>query len=263
MKKINLFFLLIALNIFSLSLNASTLEKNTEAILKIGQNMASIRGMLEAYSMITAKIKYKVPKEKLKKDIAEYESLISYLAKSYKKDKVIKKYLQIEKSAWAKIKPTIMSAFDTNNIDEMKKSILFIHGNIRKVLRGLEDIKAHIIKKYDIANEKELNAAIEIGASAKRLSAHYMMKMLNVNDPTIDQHWKKGVKIYSDSIAILKASKYYKNPKFKTLLDDAQRMLKYFETMYSLKKYMPVVFKKKAEHVVQESQEMLSIVLKK
>jgi len=261
MKKLNTIILFIAMSLFSFSLNASGYDKNTEAVLKIGKNMATIRGMLEAYSMVTAKIKYKVPKEHLKKDISEYESLINYLEKNYH-DKTISKKLKEDKKAWDKIKPAIMSAFETYDIDKMKKNILFIHGNIRTVLKNLEEIKSYIIQKYDIKNEKELNAAIEIGASAKRLSAHYMMKMLNVNDPTIDKHWKKGVKIYSNSIAILKASKFYKNPTFKKLLDNANKQLKYFQTMYGLNQYMPVIFKKKASQVVKESNDMLKIILK-
>jgi len=261
MKKLNTIILFMAMSLFSFSLNASGYEKNTEAILKIGENMASIRGVLEAYSMVTAKIKYKVPKEDLKEDISEYESLISYLEKNYH-DKTISKKLKEDKKAWDKIKPAIMSAFETYDIDKMKKNILFIHSNIRTVLKNLEDIKSYIIQKYDIKNEKELNAAIEIGASAKRLSAHYMIKMLNVNDPTVDKHWGKGIKIYSNSIAILKASKFYKNPKFKELLDDTQKKLKYFKTMYGLDQYMPVIFKRKASQTVKESNDMLKIILK-
>ena len=144
----------------------------------------------------------------------------------------------------------------------MQKEVLFIHGNIRSIIKELALIKKHILGQMNAKYSKELNAAIEIGASANRLSAHYIMKMWKVNDPTIQQHWDKGIKIYSDSVEVLKMSSFYKDKTFKDLLDKTSKSLKYFKMLATMEGFAaPSLVTMKSTKALADAKKMIKIIL--
>ena len=237
-------------------------SKVIKYILDTSSQMYNVRNMLETYSLIATNIKFKKPKERLQKDIKEYEALLNSLEKNFKNDKKIQNSVKLSFKAWKPVKKALLTALENSDRERMMKEGLFIHTNIRAVIKELAKIKKELLAKAKIKDTKFLNASIEIQASSQRLSAHYAMKMWGLPDPTIMKHWDNGVKIYTDSINLLKESKFYKNPKFKKLLDDSQSQLKYFKTVIKFnEKFVPSLVHQKAQIALKDAKEMTKMIL--
>ena len=264
MKIYNKIKLLIILAMLGTSTISAATDKNSlNAILDLGKQMSNMRNMLETYSLIATKVNYKSPDKRLQEGLAEYESVIEQMDKNFK-DPEIKESITKSREAWKPVKEAFLTALKDNNPERLSKEGLFIHGNIRSVIRELASMKKFLLEKEKIKNGDQLNAAIEIAASSQRLSAHYMMKMWGLPDPTIQEHWDKGVKIYTDSIKLLKASDYYKDPEFKKLLDNTEAQLKYFQTVVMFDdKYVPVLVHDKAADAYESANKMSEIILTK
>jgi len=264
MKKTVARFLLLVMIAFGGAVGAAEAkanEKSLKAILDLGKEMSDMRNMLETYALIANKVSYKLPKTRLEKKMKGYEVLITRLGKEFP-DPDIQSSLERSKKAWKPLKKSLLTAFEKPDPAQMTKEGLFIHSHIRSVIKELASMKRYLLEKEKFKNGKELNAAIEIAASSQRLSAHYMMKMWGLPDPTIQKHWDNGVRIYSDSIKILKESKYYRNDQFKKLLDSTEKQLKYFKTVFSLgDEYMPVIVHNRAEKAYQTANEMSRMIL--
>jgi len=89
----------------------------------------------------------------------------------------------------------------------------------------MEAMKAYMVTQVKFPEISALNAAIEIDASARRLSAHYAMAMWDLPDPTIEAHWQKGVAIYAKSLQVLKKSPLVADASFEKSLRTTQKML--------------------------------------
>jgi len=259
-KKMNLLILVVLLSLTMA--NSAEMNKGLTAILDLGKQMSNMRNMLETYSLIATKVSYKAPDKRLKKGIAEYEGVIASIEKNFK-DAEIKKSIAVGKKAWAPVKKALLTALEDNDPKRMMDEGLFIHGNIRSVIKELSSVKKYLLTKENIKSSEELNAAIEIAASSQRLSAHYMMKMWGLPDPTIQEHWDNGVRIYTDSIKILKASSYYKDAVFKKELDATEKHLSYFTTVIMFDdKFVPVLVHEKAGIAYKSANQMSKIILK-
>jgi hypothetical protein len=263
-------FLVVALILGITSTNAKEMKQELKIVLELGKQMSSMRNMLESYALVATDVEYKDPEKRLEVSIKEYEKLLALIDKTMK-DKDITASLKASKKAWKPVKEAFLSAKDHHDHTakddnaihkKMMDEGVFIHANIRSVIRELAKMKEHILKEEKIKHSDELNAAIEIAASSQRLSAHYMMKMWGLPDPTIQEHWDKGVKIYTDSIAILKKSVYYKDPKFKKELDSTEKNLNYFITVMMFDdKYVPVLVHEKAQFAFESANKMGKTIL--
>jgi hypothetical protein len=259
-KKIRFLILVV---IFSLTnIHASADNNSLNMILDLGKQMSNIKNMLETYSLLATHVSYKVPKKRLQQDMLEYESIIGNAEKNFKDPQIVES-VKKSKEAWAPVKEALLTALKDNNPQRMMEEGLFIHANIRSVIKELVNMKKFLLEKDKIKNGKLLNAAIEIETSSQTLSAHYMMKMWGLPDPTIQEHWDNGVKIYTDSIKILKASPYYKDANFKKLLKDTEKQLKYFQLVFEFDdKFVPVLVHDKAQEAYKSANKMSEIILK-
>lgn len=245
------------------TMSGATDNNSLNAILDLGKQMSNIRNMLETYSLIATKVSYKSPDKRLQEDMAEYESVIEEVEKNFKDPEIVES-ISKSKEAWKPVKEALLTALKDNNPERLSKEGLFIHDNIRSVIIELGNMKKFFLEKEKIKNGEQLNAAIEIAASSQRLSAHYMMKMWGLPDPTIQEHWDDGVQIYTDSIKILKASDHYKDEEFKKLLDNTEAQLKYFQTIIMFDdKYVPVLVHDKAAEAYESANKMSEIILTK
>lgn len=255
----------IILTIIFILLNASFVhaspQTDKDTVLKLGMEMSNMRNMLEAFILIGAKIKYKNPTKKLKEGIVHYENMIDAIQNDYPNDKVIQQSIATSRKAWPIVKGAMELALQNVSLEKLKKGAIFIHGNIRTVIKEMAHMKNHIFKVSSIQNKEALNASIEIAASARRLSAHYMMDLWNLEDATIEKHWKKGMKIYGDSMHILKTSVYMKNPRFSTLFRSVKKLHHYFERMWEKPKIYSILIDKKANIVYEHAKEMTQIIL--
>jgi hypothetical protein len=253
---------LMMLMVLSGSFGFAKIADAQEAVLKLGRQMANVREMLEAYVMIGAQIEYQTPKNRLEKLMGEYEAVIEDMEKSFP-DPEIKASVAKSKEAWKPVKNALQSAFERADRAKMRKEALVVHGKIRSVIKEIANMKRWVFANKKIADGKELDAAIEIGASTQRLSSHYMMRMWGLPDPTIMEHWNKGVQKYEKGINDLKGSKYGKDPKFKKLLRKVRQQLKYFKTIIAFEdNHMPITVHRRAKDGLEESVEMIKIILK-
>ena len=243
-------------------LHAIEIKNNNDAILKLGMEMSNMRNMLEAYILIGIKLEYKDPTQKLKDGIAHYEDLLHALQSKYKNDKVMQKSIDTSFKAWKIVRKAMILALQKSSLKEMKEGAIFIHGNIRTVIKEMARMKKILLDKSTIKDKDALNASIEIAASSRRLSAHYMMALWHLDDPTIQKHWKKGLKIYGDSLDILRHSSYVENKEFLVLLNSCRKYHKYFVKMWDKPKIYSILIDKKADIVFHKAARMTDIILK-
>jgi len=246
---------------FFTNLQANDFKKNTSSILALGMEMSNMRDMLKSYILIGAKIKYKNPTKKLKGGIVHYERLLDEIKTRYPHDSSIQTSVQNSLNAWVKVKEAMELALQNESLEKMKQGAIFIHGNIRTVIKELAHMKKYLLDKSNIKNKEALNASIEIAASARRLSAHYMMDLWHLDDPTIQKHWDKGLKIYADSLEILKQSSFIKNHRFYILLKKSIKLHKYFTRMGKKAKIYSILIDKKADIAFKQAKEMSTIIL--
>ena len=239
------------------------INSNTDVIKAMGAQMSHMRHMLEIYSLIGTGVTYKDPEKRLNMMIKNYEKTIKLISDKYKKDKVVQKDVAKAQKAWKPLKIELNKALSGKESEkELKKGAMFVHNNIRNVIKEMENIKNHFVEINGSKDIKELNAAIEVAASARRLSAHYMMKMWKLPDPTIEKHWNKGVEIFKKSLDILAKSKFIKNPEFKKQWNTADKSLKYILFINKSKnKYMPVIVQDRADKAYNAGIKMAEYVL--
>ncbi len=242
--------------------HAVGIKNDKDAILALGMEMSNVRKMLEAYILIGNNVAYRDPSEKLKKRIAGYEELLNNLENDFQ-DIAVQESIKKSRVAWKPVKNALDTTLQEANEASMKESAIFIHGNIRSVIRELSNMKKYFLNKTDMGNKESLNAAIEIGASARRLSAHYMMKMWKLDDPTIEQHWNKGLKIYKDSLEILMQSPFYEDPKFKKILQKCSKSHVYFTKIGKKSRFSPALINKRTTIVFEDAKTMTQMILSK
>jgi len=239
------------------------IQSSMDGVLATGGQMANMRDILGLYTMVGAGIQYQSPKEKLKMCIEEYEEVLNDLEKNFK-DAPIQISIKKSRKAWKPLKEKITTAFEAVDKETMRESAQFIHDNIRSVIIEQTAMKKFFLKKISEKERAIVNAAIEIGASSKRLSAHYMMKMWGLDDPTIEKHWNKGISIYTDSIQILEKSSFYKDEIFKQMLDKSKKSLEYFKRLWSFKNSsMPILIDRRGKKEYQNAKKMLEFILNK
>jgi len=255
-------FLAILIFLFNQTiLQASETKKDQATILALGMEMSNMRNMLAAYILTGAKISYKRPEERLKNGILHYENMLSTITKDYPHDEFIQASVKKSLHAWVNVKGAMELALAKTDLEKLKSAAIWIHGNIRTVIKEMAAMKGYLFKTSNIENKMALNASIEIAASAKRLSAHYMMDLWHLNDPTIEKHWKKGMKIYSDSIEVLQKSPFIKNKKFASNLKSVIKYHHYFEKMWQKSKIFSILIDKKTDIVFHKAKEMTEIIL--
>jgi hypothetical protein len=263
-KVIRIAFMCIVL--FPLTVQALVIKTSLEAVRALGHEMSEMRHMLEIYAMIGTGVSFRLPKEQMKTSITLYEDVITQIEKSFH-DKEIKQQILISRNGWIPVKKALeTSLLDTRLAsDRMKKEAIYIHGHIRKVIKAMEAMKEHLLSKTKFKAIKELNAAIEIDASSRRLSAHYAMWMWDLDDPTIEAHWQKGVKIYASSLALLEASTFVSDPVFKKALICVRQQLKIFLMMHdaaSRKVFTPALIQIRSEKACNAAIKMIKVILK-
>ncbi len=262
-SKITAFFVVAFFS--TLHLHAAMVTNKVDAILALGAEMSNVRAMLENYTTIGAKIAFKNPGKQLKKHIETHDALMETLKSTFK-DPQIQQLVTEGLTAWAPVKKALQTAEGNVDRDQMRKQAQFVHDNIRAVIKNLSALKKIFLTQTKIAHPEALNAAIEIATSARRLSAHYMMFMWKLPDPTIEKHWAQGIKIWSDSIAHLKQSDFYKNPEFKASLDDSEKILKHLIMYASMARsgtVVPAIVHKKSEKAFEEGNALARIILGK
>ena len=256
-----LHYVLIILSLSFISLPAVVLKSDKEAILQIGMEMSQMRNMLEAYILIGVGQKYKDPTLKLSNGITQYETILDSLSHYYIQDEAMQNSIARSQAAWVPVKKAMHLALDKQPVEKMKEGAIFIHGNIRSLIKELAFMKQHLLEQSTIPNKEALNASIEIAASSQRLSTHYMMYLWKLDDPTIEAHWQKGLAIYAESLKVLQHSSYTSNPQFASLLRSCIKYHKYFTKMGKKEKRYAVLIDKKAMIVFNHAKEMTQIIL--
>ncbi len=246
-------------------LNAAAITHKVDAILALGSEMSNVRAMLENYTTIGAKIAFKNPGKRLKENIEVHDALMETLKSTFK-DPHIQQLATEGLTAWAPVKKALQTAEGNTDRAKMRTQAQFVHDNIRAVIKNLFALKKAFLAQTKIAHPEALNAAIEIAASARRLSAHYMMAMWKLPDPTIQKHWDQGVKIWTDSIAVLKQSDFYKDPAFKATLDDTAKVLKHivmYASMAQTGSFTPAIVHNKCEQAFEDGNSLAKKILGK
>ncbi len=240
----------------TLHLHAATMTHKVDAILALGAEISYVRAMLENYITTGAKIVFKNPRKRLKEEIEAHDALLKTLKNSFK-DPQVQQRVTEGIAAWSPVKKALQTVEGTVDRAQMRAQAQFVHDNIRAVIKNLEALKNIFLAQTKIAHQKELNASIEIAASARRLSAHYMMAMWKLPDPTIQKHWDQGVKIWADAIALLKRSDFYKDSAFKASLNDSETILKHMSIYMSIAQsgtFTPAIVHKACERAFEDGQ---------
>lgn len=247
--------LLLSSQVFSFEI-----KHDTDMIKAMGYGMSKMRNMLETYAMVGMGISYKNPKKRLFETIYAYEEIIDTLQKNYQ-DAKIQESVSRSKKAWIPLKKAF-ECINRGNTEQMKKDALFAHANIRAVIKEMALVKKYLVEKSPLPDIKALNAAIEIATSSQRLSAHYMMRLWELDDPTIQKHWDKGLAIYRSSVVFLKHSVYYRENKiFKKALDDCEKTLVFYNFAFAQKTGIGSLVDKKSNRVFLNANTLIKIII--
>jgi hypothetical protein len=257
-------FIILSLISISTPSSSKEIKSDRDVILVLGKGMSELRYMLGVFALIGANIKYKAPKRRLKSSIKEYEERITALQKRYSSGRIAES-LEKTLKAWLSVKDDLVKVFNTDTPKvEIRKRAIDIHSKIRAVIKELEHMKNIIVEESDLLNIKELNAAIEINSSIRRISSHYYMKMWNLDDPTIYQHWDRGLKIYRDSLDTLQHSKFLDDRKFNYLLDvirDEYNFFMMLRRMSESNMYTPALMEEHTSRASKVAIEMIEKIL--
>jgi len=152
MRKIIIGFSLL----FSLqSLSALEIKTPLDAVQALGHEMSEMRHMLETFAMIGTGVSFKLPKEQLKTSLKLYEDVITGMEKGFSDD-AIQKQIAIGRKGWAPVKQALETSLQDNpDRAKMKEKAIFIHGNIRTVIKAMEAMKAHMLHKAQFKTIKE------------------------------------------------------------------------------------------------------------
>ncbi len=251
---------IVAVLFYLISLSAyaapQPIKTPSEGIVETGQQIAQVRFMLEVYSVIGTGIKYHKPRERLTRAIETFEQTLANLQQV--ENPAIQKAAAKAQEAWKPVKKALMSAFEKRDPAAMKKDALTVHADIRAVIVELEKIKDLFLQQAKFAHAPQINAVIEIAASARRLSSHYMMKMWGVPDPTIDEHWNNGMKKYQAALKELESSPVSKDPVIAPLLKTCDNEYKYFQTISDLgDDFVPVLVERHAKKIYETADKMV------
>jgi len=237
------------------------IKNDIDAVKAMGAGMSQMRNALQLYAMIGMKFSYKNPQKRLKNIVANLESTMVQVKEKYQ-DQEIQDSIMRGLEAWIPLKKAL-SHLDISHPDSMKKNALYIHAHIRSVIKAMENIKTYLVSKSDFKDVKILNAAVEVAASSQRLSAHYMMKLWKLDDPTIQAHWNKGVSICDKSLKILSASSYASDPKFKKLVDKCGKDLEFCKIVFDQESGAAALFDKRANRTYKRANELVKMILSK
>lgn len=231
------------------------IENDKSAVIHLGKELSSIRNMLEIYAQITGGIKYELPKERLQYSLEELEAFLDTLDSKYGSDTIITSSTKSARELWKPVKEILENAL-AENADRkiLKEKVVYVHDHIRGTIKNISKMKAHIIEVSGISHIAEINAALEIAASSRRLSAHYMMKMLNIKDPTTETHYIQGLKKYEEALLLLKASK--SSQKTADMLKIFEKRLQYFKNVWDMHIFTPSLVVKKANEVFSMAMEL-------
>ena len=116
--------------------------------------MSNVRNMLKAYILIGMDSDYRNPIQTLKNDILGYEALLETLGTHYTDDPVIQKSIINSKSAWTHVENALQTTLENVDTEEMKQVTVFIHGNIRSVIKELAFMKNTYWKSLVLKTKK-------------------------------------------------------------------------------------------------------------
>jgi len=235
------------------------IKSDRDAVIYLGEELSNIRGMLEIYAQIAGGVTYKMPKERLSLSLSRLDELLEKVESRYSNSPTIKETIKSTRGYWAPVKEVLEGAVASSiKRENMVAETLFVHNNIRKTIKGISAMKADVIAHSKIPHVKEINALLEIGASARRVSSHYMMKMIKVEDPTIKKHYENGIKIYKDSLQLLRNSKAVTQNNISSILDYFGKSLFYFEQIWNMQRFTPSLVVKKSNQVFEKSIMLIS-----
>lgn len=245
----------------SLVSHAQAVQTPIEGIMATGKQIAQVRFMLEIYSIIGAGIKYQTPKTKLQTALKEYEKTLDQLQQGVPDSSVIQEAVKKSRAAWPPVKKSLLTALNKRDTDAMKKEALFVHGNIRTLIKEMETMKNFFLKNADTPKVQEINDVIEIAASARRLSSHYMLKMWEVPDPTIEEHWKSGMEKYRKALMSLQKSSVTKDPEIVGWIKTCANELTFFQTVIAFDHYVPILVQRHAHKAYEAAGSIIKKML--
>jgi hypothetical protein len=253
----------VGIAIFGSCLGAVEIKDDKDAIVVVGKEMSNVRYMLEVFGLIGTNVEYKAPKDRLKKSMDEFENSINSLIKKYPNTQISVK-LKASLTAWKSVKKDLIEAFTKASQKNLKQKALDIHSRIRDVIKNLEEAKDLIIKKSKLQNIKELNSAIDISTSIRRVTSHYIMKMWQLKDSTIKEHWDEGLNIYRESLQALESSKFNKDDNFKSLLNQIKSEYEFFLMLKKMSrddKYTPALIQEHSKKANDANSKIIEKIL--
>jgi len=244
------------------SAQAAKKEDTIETILSLGIQMSNLVNMLETYALVGLSVSYKTPVERLKNGITDYDMMLVNLETSFQ-DKEIQQSVQKIRASWKRIRRALYGVLVLTDKNTMKLNSVYINKKLRLAIKELAIMKNFLLKKVKMRDKALVDAAINIGLSIERLSANYMMKIWEVDDPEIKKYWDKNLNTFSSSLKVLQGSSFAKDKQFKKYLTKCGKELKYFTVIFGLDMRVPALVHEKAFQIVDNSNKMINMILVK
>jgi len=237
--KITVFGLFIGMNVGQ----ALEIKNLSVAVDVAGKQRMFTQRMLKDYAMIGMGNTFGTPQEDLKKIMADFEDHLNALV-AFNKEKATAESLQKVMDLWKPLK-TILSAPPT------KDQAGDIQEKLEALLRQCNEAVGLFAKQTGKASGEIINISGRQRMLSQRMAGLYMLKVWGVNDPKFKKKMDDSMKLFSDSLDKLMATKM-STPDIQALLKKAKNAFLFFQIMNrSSSKFIPTLIYKKSNEILK------------
>jgi len=238
--------------------NSDSIKTKQDAMIAIGLETANLNSILSLLCMNYMGVEYNNPHQRIQAIAKHYDETLEAMHKGFESPD-IRQNIDNLKAQWARSKDKILAQF--NNNTSQKIDARSVYDSIQTNLAELKKTQALFLEGFQTNHIADVNAAIEIGASAKQLSSLYLIKLCKLDNPTYDELWLKAVHRFQTGIATLKQSSLMHDKTFTTALTASEKHLHFFEMMKKMSRGAPVAIDKRSDQVLRLSTQMLKTIL--
>ena len=153
-----------------------TVRIGLDGVVLTGKQRGNLFHMLGYYTQLLTKQNYHYPRENLRKDIHEYESIIAQCKEIFSND-VAQSTLKHSQNIWDTVKPALLEVMKEGSSKTLEAStIRSLMENITLLSNDMQKIQ-EVLAEQDVDKKviEESRAASNIIESSARLSAYYLI----------------------------------------------------------------------------------------